>query len=280
MTSDKEEQALSIEKKLVLFVDDEIEILNSIKRQLSLHDTFNGIYESNPVNVMQIIENNPVDIIVADIVMPELDGIILLSQIKEKYPDIVRIMLTAHGDYNTSIRAINEADVFGFITKPWEKSYLFGHLHMAAKLVERRKDGDPSESQDVHSVVTMLSLWDDSTGAKILAAIPMDVSYNIGDVANRSFMSAAGFFGYRNRFNKSIFTMPINEIKQQARLFLDKKGNQPFGIFVINSIIPTEIEEELDKVLKKLGKEFVSGKDPKTIISELSEEVNLLLNHK
>jgi DNA-binding NtrC family response regulator len=93
MTSDKEEQALSIEKKLVLFVDDEIEILNSIKRQLSLHDTFNGIYESNPVNVMQIIENNPVDIIVADIVMPELDGIILLSQIKEKYPDIVRIML-------------------------------------------------------------------------------------------------------------------------------------------------------------------------------------------
>ena len=63
----------------VLFVDDEIEILNALKRQMTLLEGFNSHFSSNPLEVAEIIEEKEIDIIVADVVMPEQDGISLLQ---------------------------------------------------------------------------------------------------------------------------------------------------------------------------------------------------------
>ncbi|MHA2248787.1 MAG: response regulator [Candidatus Kariarchaeaceae archaeon] len=238
---------------IVLFVDDEVEILNSIKRQISIQDDFEGIFESNPTKVLEILEKNRVDIIVADIVMPELDGITLLRSIKDKYPHIIRILLTAHGDYNTSMRAIKEADVFGFITKPWEKNYLFGHLHMAAKAYDRLVM-DPLSSQE--QITTMFSFWDDTIGSDILSYSPTSVNINLDDIASRCFMSSSGFFGYTNRFEHNLFSMPLNDIKMSTRIYLDRYGDKQFGLFIIAPEIPDTIESELDNLLKQHGELF------------------------
>ncbi len=258
--------------RLVLFVDDEIEILNSIKRQISFQDEFHGIFESNPTKVMSILDRETVEIIVADIVMPELDGITLLTQIKEKYPHIVRIMLTAHGDYNTSIRAINEADVFGFITKPWDKGYLFGHLLMASKVVDRQKQPIADFSDDL--ITTMISYWDDIEGSEILYSTPKGVGLNLDEIASRCFMSSTGIFGHGNRFNKNTYTMPLNEIKMNARLYLDNEGGKPFGIFIIAKEIPSGIEQQLDEILQKYGTSFSTGTAAETITDQIIEEIS------
>lgn len=260
----------------VLFVDDEIEILNSIRRQLSFQDVFQGTFENDPTKVLELLRNQSIKIVVADIVMPNLDGITLLRQIKEEFPEIIRIMLTAHGDYNTSIRAINEADVFGFITKPWDKSYLIGHLEMASKVAETHSA--QIIDNKVHSLTTMISYWDDAKGSEILSHSPESVTFNLEDIASRCFMSSSGFFGYQSRFDKKTFTMPLNDLDMCARLLLDKKDDRSFGIFVIATKIAPEIENKLDDVLHKYAKSFSSSENADNVITEFNSEIKSLFN--
>jgi CheY-like chemotaxis protein len=259
-------------RNVVLFVDDEVEILNSLKRQIQLQDEFSGLFESDPTKVMNIVENNPIDIIVADIVMPELDGITLLAKIKETHPDIIRILLTAHGDYNTSIKAISEADVFGFITKPWEKNYLFGHLKMASKLVNKLKVGVIEKSLPV-DLITIISYWDDTKGAEVLSSYPPNVEINLQDIVSRCFMSSSGFFGYSNRFNKTLFSMPLNDIKSATRVYLDNIGGKSFGLVILAKSLSMDQENKVDGSLRKFGENFRLGTEANTISKELYNEI-------
>src|SRR5690606_21232193 len=57
-------------------------------------------------------------VVVADMQMPEMDGIEFLTRVKEIAPDIVRIMLTGNGDQITAIEAINKGSIFRFLSKP------------------------------------------------------------------------------------------------------------------------------------------------------------------
>jgi two-component system response regulator HupR/HoxA len=52
--------------------------------------------------------------------MPEMSGLELLGIVKEKYPNIVRLVLSGHTQINTLLTAINQGEIFKFITKPWK----------------------------------------------------------------------------------------------------------------------------------------------------------------
>ena len=197
-------------KKRVLFVDDEIEVLNSLERQMKSEILFESIFESDPQKVVDLMSESPVDIIVADIVMPNLDGISLLHQLKEKFPNIMRIMLTAHGDYETSMRAISEADVFGFITKPWSKDYLIGHIRMAAKVLENRLE-NKEERFSVSKPQIIITELSDKNGIR---PIKFTVGLNqtqLEQVISRVFMSLTGFVEPSERFNQTLFSIPLND---------------------------------------------------------------------
>lgn len=68
---------------------------------------------------LKILEKENVQVIVADMKMPEMDGLTLLKIVKQKYPKIVRVVLSGFTQLPQVLAAINQAGIFRFITKPW-----------------------------------------------------------------------------------------------------------------------------------------------------------------
>lgn len=101
----------------ILFVDDEPNVLSSYQRQLG--DSYNlEIALGGDQALEQIEESEPFAVIISDQKMPKMDGIELLSRVREIAPDTVRIMLTGHADLETAIEAVNCGYIFRFLTKP------------------------------------------------------------------------------------------------------------------------------------------------------------------
>ena len=68
--------------------------------------------------------NGPYAVVVSDMRMPGMDGIELLSKIKARSPETIRVMLTGTGDFDTAINAINEGSIFRFLSKPCSKEVM------------------------------------------------------------------------------------------------------------------------------------------------------------
>ncbi|MFQ5542930.1 MAG: HD domain-containing phosphohydrolase [Nitrospiria bacterium] len=102
----------------LLFVDDEANILNSLRR-LFYRDRHRILVTTNPFEAIEIVKKEPVDLVISDHRMPEMEGTKLLSKIKALKPDVVRIMLTGYADMGAAVEAINDARVYRFIGKPW-----------------------------------------------------------------------------------------------------------------------------------------------------------------
>lgn len=107
----------------VLFVDDEPNVLQSIRRSLRKQfelDTAEGGEEA-----LQMLANDDgYALVVSDMRMPGMNGVELLSQSKQKWPDTVRIMLTGNADQQTAVDAVNHGDVFRFLNKPCDPDAL------------------------------------------------------------------------------------------------------------------------------------------------------------
>lgn len=114
----------------VLFVDDEIHILDSMKRQL--RKRFEVVTALSGREALEKCKKEgPFNVVVSDMRMPEMDGIELLSLIKEMYPDTVRMMLTGNADQQTAIEAVNKGQIFKFLNKPCPISVLAPSLALA-----------------------------------------------------------------------------------------------------------------------------------------------------
>ncbi len=107
-----------MKKRTVLFVDDEEKILSSLKRGL-LDEPYDTLFANSGQQAIEILEQKKVHVLVTDMRMPEMLGIELLRIVKEKYPDIIRIVLSGFTQVTTLLTAINQGEIYKYITKPW-----------------------------------------------------------------------------------------------------------------------------------------------------------------
>jgi len=126
----------------ILFVDDETAILDGYKRLL--RGEFDIDTAAGGAAGLELLARNRYAVVVADMRMPEIDGAQLLAKIASQYPGVVRIMLTGNSDMETAVRAVNEGNVFRFLTKPCEKELLRSTLNAA--LGQYRLSGLQQES--------------------------------------------------------------------------------------------------------------------------------------
>lgn len=108
-----------MEKKTVLFVDDEEKILTSLKRGL-IDEPYKTLFASSGKEALEILQQNQVHVIVTDMRMPEMGGLELLKAVKEEYPNVIRMVLSGYTQVSTLLTAINQGEIFRFITKPWK----------------------------------------------------------------------------------------------------------------------------------------------------------------
>jgi putative two-component system response regulator len=101
----------------ILFVDDEPLVLEGIQR--ALHKTFDIQLANSAEEGLSLIRNGgSFSVVVSDFQMPDCDGIDFLTQVAAVSPDSIRMMLTGHAQLETSMRAVNEGNVFRFLSKP------------------------------------------------------------------------------------------------------------------------------------------------------------------
>lgn len=114
----------------ILFVDDDPNILNAFHRQL--RKKFHLETASSGRKGLDMIEKKgPFSVVLADMRMPEMDGIAFLKKVREVTPDSVRLMLTGNADQQTAIDAVNEGNVFRFMTKPCPLESLINTIEQA-----------------------------------------------------------------------------------------------------------------------------------------------------
>ena len=101
----------------ILFVDDEPLLLDSVLRNFKAKFSLETA-ESGPEGLKKIKENGPFAVVVSDFRMPRMDGVSFMEQVAVLSPAAVRIMLTGAADLQTAMRAINEGNIFRFLTKP------------------------------------------------------------------------------------------------------------------------------------------------------------------
>jgi len=108
----------------VLVVDDDAAVVQSIADLLELETTHTVLTETSPLRALQLAKVQPVDLVISDFLMPELDGIRFLLEIRRLYPETTLILLTGYADKENAIRAINEVGIFHYLEKPWDNDDL------------------------------------------------------------------------------------------------------------------------------------------------------------
>ena len=116
----------------ILFVDDEPHVLESIRRQL--RKRFDLETAATGEEALRILKNDgPFAVIVSDMRMPGMNGVELLSTVKDTFPDTVRMMLTGNADQETAIEAVNNGQIFRFLNKPCPPALFITSLALALR---------------------------------------------------------------------------------------------------------------------------------------------------
>lgn len=107
----------------LLCVDDDKGILNSLKRTLKGED-YEVIVANSGQEALEILKERSVQVVLSDVMMPEMDGVELVNRIKQQYPEIIRLILTGTDDKNVTVKLINTGEIYRYIAKPWDTEEL------------------------------------------------------------------------------------------------------------------------------------------------------------
>lgn len=135
-------------QRTIVFVDDEANILSALLRTIGKsgaaaetptrdrRETLRILTAASAREALVLLERESVAVIISDEKMPETGGAELLTLVKEKYPDTVRILLTGLRDVETAQKAVNTAECYRFLTKPWNENDLRMTIRSAVEKFE------------------------------------------------------------------------------------------------------------------------------------------------
>jgi response regulator RpfG family c-di-GMP phosphodiesterase len=119
----------------ILFVDFDQSALDGYKR--SLHNKFNVSIADSGEEALQLIKNSgPFSVIISEYKLPDLDGIKFLSTVRKVSSESIRVMLTGSANFQTTVDAVNHANIFRFLTKPCSFENIQRMLNDAVKQYE------------------------------------------------------------------------------------------------------------------------------------------------
>ncbi|MEP9409791.1 MAG: response regulator [Candidatus Brocadia sp.] len=168
----------------ILFVDDDLNILSAYQRQF--HKQFHiETALGGDLGLAAIANHGPYGVIVADMRMPGMNGIQFLSKARVIAPDSIRVMLTGNADQQTAIDAVNEGNIFRFLTKPCPPNIMLKTLNagmeqyrlvMAEKeLLEKTLSGSVKVLTDVLTLVNPMAFGRASRAQRLVRKISADL---------------------------------------------------------------------------------------------------------
>lgn len=122
----------------VLCVDDEPNILSSLRRMLTL-EGFQVLTAESGATALALMEKEKCHVLLSDMQMPQMNGAQLFDAVRQQHPHTMRVLLTGAADVNSAIAAINQGEIYRYLTKPWNDAELVGVIKSAIELGELAK---------------------------------------------------------------------------------------------------------------------------------------------
>ena len=122
----------------ILLVDDEPHALASMR--MALEDEFDCLTAEGAEQARAIMEDQFVQVVFCDQRMPGMTGVDFLQEVRERWPETVRIIITGYTETADMIAAINEAGIYQFLTKPWHPEQLLIAARNACQLFQLSRD--------------------------------------------------------------------------------------------------------------------------------------------
>ena len=136
-------------ERVVLCIDDDPRVLASLRRLLR-GEPYGVVTATNAAQALSSLRARPVEVIVSDERMPDVTGCELLAEVRQRWPWIGRVILTAHNDPTMTLRAYQSGVDFLF-HKPWDDEHLKTTIRRLLQEVERERaafgDGRLSEQE-------------------------------------------------------------------------------------------------------------------------------------
>jgi len=123
----------------ILCVDDEPNVLSALRRMFSLEGCEISTADSGAAALEQLAAQN-FDVIISDMQMPHMNGAQLLQQVRQQWPDTMRLLLTGTADLANAVAAINDGEIYRYISKPWDDDELLGVVKSAVELASLAKE--------------------------------------------------------------------------------------------------------------------------------------------
>ncbi|WP_419176867.1 response regulator [Desulfosediminicola sp.] len=154
---------IPIEQITILFVDDEPDILNALKRFLK-REEYVAEFVSGGLEAVERLKRGDINILVTDMQMPGMDGTQLVQYAKEHYPSIVRMVLSANTNFEQTMASINSGEIFRYIIKPLNPKLFRSILHDAVEYYRMAQLWETVTAEGTPELTTTLPELESSCG--------------------------------------------------------------------------------------------------------------------
>lgn len=107
----------------ILIVDDEEGVLNALRRLLR-REGYNIVCAGSAEEGLRVLQQQPIDLVISDQRMPQMEGTVFLQKVKERWPDTLRVILSGYAEPALIVESINKGEVYRFFPKPWDDDEL------------------------------------------------------------------------------------------------------------------------------------------------------------
>lgn len=125
----------------IMFVDDEENVLRSLQRSLR-RQPWDIITYTDPHEALHHLQREEFAVVVSDYRMPGINGVQFLEYCRFRQKNAVRVILSAHTEKNGMLEAVNTAQIYRFLTKPWDEGELIGVLKNAIETYQLKEEKD------------------------------------------------------------------------------------------------------------------------------------------
>jgi response regulator RpfG family c-di-GMP phosphodiesterase len=123
----------------ILCVDDEPSILSALRRLFRARGFKVLVAESGQAG-LTLLESENVDLVISDMRMPEMDGVVFLENVRQRWPHILRLLLTGYADITSIMGAINRGEIYRYIAKPWDDNDILLIVNGALERIALEKE--------------------------------------------------------------------------------------------------------------------------------------------
>ncbi len=252
--------------KHILFVDDDKYLLDGLKRSLRQYrKEWKMTFCDSGDAALAALEVNPADVVVSDMRMPGMDGAVLLSKIKERFPGTIRMVLTGHTELEAALRAIPIAH--NFLNKPCDGKVVKEVIDRALRLQDLLEDEELRRQIDsMNGLPAVPSTYAELTNAMSNEDVTVDGVARIIErdaaIASRILRTVnSGFFGRSNRVSEVKSAINFIGFKLLETLVLSVEVFQNSSLKSLSEHYDLEKEQQHALLVARIA----SNLDPKRI---------------